>query len=145
MLWLRPFPYDWSSMLPNLASITSQLPAAWGSYTTWMTVRWGSSGLLPCSPTDILFPELLKSWVSRTFLSFFFTPIVYIFLFVDNNLMCLETASSAYVPLGIIVILLQMVWSISFFSKWATNSKSFCHISLLICKVHLRWLQSFFH
>lgn len=47
---------------------------------------------------------------------FLLLPVVYIFLYVDNNLMCLETASSAYVPLGIILILLQMVWSI-FFSK----------------------------
>lgn len=47
---------------------------------------------------------------------FLLLPVVYIFLYVDNNLMCLETASSAYVPLGVILILLQMVWSI-FFSK----------------------------
>lgn len=47
-------------------------------------------------------------------LSLLFLPLVYIFLFVDNNLMCLETASRGYVPLGIILILLQMVGRIFF-------------------------------
>lgn len=47
-------------------------------------------------------------------LSLLFLPLVYIFLFVDNNLMCLETASRGYVPLGIILILLQMVRRIFF-------------------------------
>lgn len=44
-----------------------------------------SSGLLPCSPADILFPDLLKSQVPRPFSHSLFLPIVYIFLFVDNN------------------------------------------------------------
>lgn len=75
--------------------------------------RLRATALLPRSQS---FPGSAKIMGFQTLSLFLFLPIVDIFLFVDNNLMCLETASSAYVPLGIIFILLQMVWSI-FFSK----------------------------
>lgn len=100
-------------------------------------------------------PALLTHWhsspwparimSSQTFSLFLLLPLVYIFPFVDNNLMCLETASSAYVTLGIILILLQMVWSIIFSQNEPWTLNHFCHISALTYKIHLGWLQSFFH
>lgn len=58
---------------------------------------------------------MLKSWVLGLLAFFLILSTVRIFLFVDNNLPCLETTLRAYVPLGNILILLQMAWSLSFF------------------------------
>lgn len=68
-----------------------------------------------CSHADeVFFPGMLKSGLLDP-PSLLILAIVYIFLLVDNNLMCLETTPRAYVPLGNTLILLQMAWSLSFF------------------------------
>lgn len=114
MIWWLVLPCDWSAGISILARVISKLPRAW---KLWPPGRHPTA---TAQELSLLTNGCYFSWDAEvvdleTFFFFLILCIVYIFLFVDNNLMCLETTLQAYVPLGNILILLQMAWSLSFF------------------------------